>query len=93
MIRARSLVEILCPANNQIAVEIIMSPNPPIWRFRAKIKIPGRLNVSMVETGDSPVLLSPLVETKRASRKERDAPSFRLNGSQSKIANPTVNRK
>ncbi len=91
--RARSRVEILCPANNQMAVEIIINPNPPIWRLSAKIKIPGRLKVSTVEIGDKPVLLNPLVDTKRASRKERDAPSCKLKGNQSKIANPTVNRK
>ena len=58
-----------------MAVEIIINPSPPICKFKAKITIPVILNVSTVEIGDSPVLLNPLVETKRASRNDSDTPS------------------
>ena len=53
----------------------MVNPSPPICISSDRIKIPGRLNVSINETGDNPVTLNPLVEMKRASRKDSDAPS------------------
>ena len=71
----------------------MVNPSPPICISSDRIKIPGRLNVSINETGDNPVTLNPLVEMKRASKNESDTPSLRLNGNESKMANPTVNKK